>query len=73
MGTISIIEFDKSKDFNDKNLISIKKRISKAIIQLNSNVKTVFEKKSEIKGNYRLRELELLLGEKNYETNNKPL
>ncbi len=68
LGTIAIVEFDKSKDLYDKDLISIKKRIAKGIIQLNSSVKTVFEKKSEIKGNYRLRELELLLGEKNYET-----
>lgn len=68
IGTIAIIEFNEFKDFNDKDLISIKKKIAKGITQINSSVKTVFEKRSGIKGNHRLRELKLLLGKENYET-----
>ena len=68
MGTIAIVEFDKFKDYFDKDLTSIKKKIANGITQLNPNIRTVFEKKSEIKGNYRLRELDLLYGKKNFET-----
>ncbi len=68
LGRIAIVEFEHFKNLNKMPIKTIKKKIAKAIIQLNKNVDTVFEKKSEIKGNYRIRELEFLKGVKNSET-----
>ena len=68
LGRIAIVEFENFKNINEKPIKTIKKKIAKAIIQLNKNVETVFEKKSEIKGNYRIRKLEFLKGIKNSET-----
>jgi len=64
IGTIAIIEFDKYKSFNDDDddLTNIKKIIAQGIMKINKNVKTVYEKKSEVKGMFRLRELNLLAG-----------
>jgi tRNA (guanine37-N1)-methyltransferase len=68
LGRIAIVEFENFKNISEKRIKTIKKKIAKAIIQLNKKVETVFEKKSEIKGNYRIRELEFLKGVKNSET-----
>jgi tRNA (guanine37-N1)-methyltransferase len=71
IGDIVIIEFDKFSDFNQKLAYDYKRKISAAIMEVNRNVKTVFEKKSEVKGPYRLRDLEFLAGEDKSETIHK--
>ncbi|MFX0038443.1 MAG: class I SAM-dependent methyltransferase family protein [Promethearchaeota archaeon] len=71
IGHIAIIEFDKFNQLNDKEFHDYKDIIAKAIINVNKNVKTVYEKKSEIKGKYRLRGLTLLCGDDNPETMHK--
>ncbi|MFW9952545.1 MAG: hypothetical protein ACFFKA_20690, partial [Candidatus Thorarchaeota archaeon] len=53
IGHIAIIEFDKFNQLNDKEFHDYKDIIANAIINVNKNVKTVYEKKSEIKGKYR--------------------
>ena len=68
IGHIAIIEFDDFNHINDKKFNECKEKIAKAIIAVNNNVETVYEKKSQIKGKYRLRELELLYGEDKPET-----
>lgn len=71
IGDIAIIEFNKFEPtYNEKNRF-VKKEIAKAILQVNKNVNSVFEKKGEISGKYRLRKLNLLYGDKNSETTYK--
>ncbi|TFF88773.1 MAG: class I SAM-dependent methyltransferase family protein [Promethearchaeota archaeon] len=60
IGEIAIIEFDDR--VYKENLTNIKKQIAKAIIHVNKNVKTVYEKTSKIKGIHRVRDLKLLEG-----------
>ncbi|GAG53974.1 unnamed protein product, partial [marine sediment metagenome] len=48
-----------------------KNLISRAVISVNKNIQSVFEKKSEIKGAYRLREFLYLNGKNNSETTHK--
>ncbi|KKL55484.1 hypothetical protein LCGC14_2254940 [marine sediment metagenome] len=71
IGDIAILEFDASSLINSVERIICKKIIANAIIDVNKNVRSVFEKKSEIKGNYRLRELAFLAGENKSETIHK--
>jgi len=71
IGHIAVIEFDKFNQLYDKEYHDYKDKIANAIIDVNNNVKTVYEKKSEIKGKYRLRELTLLNGEDKSETIHK--
>jgi tRNA (guanine37-N1)-methyltransferase len=71
IGNIAIIEFDKFNRLNDKQSYECKKETALAITTINKNVKTVYEKKSEIKGPYRLRELDLLYGDDKSETIHK--
>ena len=68
IGDIATVEFDASRLTNSVEHILYKKIIADAIIDVNKNVKSVFEKNSEIKGTYRLRELALLAGENKSET-----
>jgi tRNA (guanine37-N1)-methyltransferase len=68
IGNIAIIELDRINQSNFKNLEKIKREIAKAIFDVNKNVKTVYEKKSEIKGDFRLRDLSLLYGYDSPET-----
>ncbi|TFG10181.1 MAG: class I SAM-dependent methyltransferase family protein [Promethearchaeota archaeon] len=62
IGSIAIIEFDKEETLYNQDLFPIKKIISLAIMEINRNVKSVYEKTSEVKGTFRLRELTLLAG-----------
>ncbi len=72
IGNIAIIEFDKfNTQGSNIDYLEFKDKIAKAIINVNANVKTVYEKKSEVKGKYRLRELALLHGEDKSETTHK--
>jgi tRNA (guanine37-N1)-methyltransferase len=68
IGTIAIVEFSSPNGFSTEIPLAIKKTISEAITQVNKGVKTVYEKNSEIKGEYRLRKLRHLFGEKKTET-----
>jgi tRNA (guanine37-N1)-methyltransferase len=62
IGEIAIIEFDRFDKIKTKDLTFYKKKIAEALIKVNSSVKNVYEKKSEISGKFRLRELGLILG-----------
>jgi len=68
IGNIAIIEFDKFEHIENKELSNYKKEIAKAITIVNKKIISVYEKKSEIMGTYRLRDLALLYGENKSET-----
>ncbi|KKM18231.1 hypothetical protein LCGC14_1667750, partial [marine sediment metagenome] len=55
IGNITVIEFDKFNCIDEREFIIFKEKIAEAIIMINKNVKSVFEKKGKIKGTYRLR------------------
>ncbi len=71
VGHIAVIEFDKFINIDEEELNVYKQRVAMAISSVNKNVKTVYEKKSQIKGKYRLRELEVLYGDDKSETTHK--
>ena len=71
IGTIAIIEFDQLNALNDKKISHHKRKVAKALGEVNKIVKTVYEKKSEVKGKYRLKELQPIFGEDNPETFHK--
>lgn len=71
IGTIVIIEFDRLNKINDPDNLFYKKEIAKALLKINKSVKTVYEKKSEISGDFRLRDLKLIIGSDNSETLHK--
>jgi len=62
IGELVLVDFDRLNKLNLNESEKVKKEIAKAIISVNKNVKTVYEKKSEIRGNFRLRDLKLLYG-----------
>ena len=68
IGSIAIVEFDKFEHIKNKELSNYKKEVAKAITLVNKKIITVYEKKSEIMGTYRLRDLALLYGENKSET-----
>jgi tRNA (guanine37-N1)-methyltransferase len=71
IGKIVIIDFDQFTSLNvDKSLL-YKKKVAEAIVKVNKIVETVFEKKSEVKGKYRLKDLQIILGKDNPETIHK--
>ena len=71
VGEIAIVEFDKFGEYEREALQFFKKKIAKAIDFANKHVKTVYEKISDIKGEYRLRELALVYGQNKSETIHK--
>ncbi|MHA1234295.1 MAG: class I SAM-dependent methyltransferase [Promethearchaeota archaeon] len=71
IGKIAIIEFDQINTFDDKNVSYYKKKIAEALVSVNGSVETVYEKKSEVKGRYRLKELKVIHGDDNPETIHK--
>ena len=71
IGNIAIIEFDRFDSLNIDKALLYKKKVAKAIIQVNKIVEIVYEKTSEIKGQYRLRELRLISGKDEPETIHK--
>lgn len=71
IGNIAIIEFDRFDSLNIDKTLLYKKKVAKAIIQVNKIVEIVYEKTSEIKGQYRLRELRLISGKDEPETIHK--
>ncbi|MHA2036439.1 MAG: class I SAM-dependent methyltransferase [Promethearchaeota archaeon] len=68
IGTIAVLEFEKPSQIVDNEISKYKRLIADAVMAVNKNVKSVFEKMSEIKGDYRLREVSYLSGENNSET-----
>jgi tRNA (guanine37-N1)-methyltransferase len=62
IGNIAIVELDQFNFY--KNVEKIKKIIAKAIIRVNHNIETVYEKSSEIEGKFRLRSLNFIAGKK---------
>lgn len=71
IGDIAIVEFSENNLNCHIEYNTYKKIIAKAIINVNKNVISVFEKKSEIEGTYRLRKLAFLAGENKSETIHK--
>ena len=71
IGKIAIIEFDRFNNLNIDKSSFYKKEVAKAIVKVNKGVEVVYEKKSEVKGKYRLKELQLIFGEDNSETIHK--
>ncbi|MBY8989374.1 MAG: class I SAM-dependent methyltransferase family protein [Candidatus Lokiarchaeota archaeon] len=71
IGNIAILEFEKPDQITNNKFNEVKNLVAEAVIEVNKNVQSVFEKKSEIKGSYRLRDLVYLSGENNLETQHK--
>jgi len=71
IGNIAVLEFDQLDQLKIKDSNLYKKVIAEAVTIINNAVSTVYEKKSEIKGKFRLRELNLLIGEDNPETTHR--
>ena len=71
IGNIAILEFEKPDQINNSKYDEFKNIVAKGVINVNKNVLSVFEKKSQIKGSYRLRDLAYLGGENNSETIHK--
>ncbi|MFW9945834.1 MAG: class I SAM-dependent methyltransferase family protein [Candidatus Odinarchaeota archaeon] len=71
IGHIAIVEFDRFNVLSYKKSIKYKKEFAKALIIATKAIKAVYEKKSKIKGKFRLRELKLLSGKDKSETIHK--
>ena len=71
IGKIAIVEFDQINIVDDKNILHYKKKVAEALVNVNKSVETVYEKKSEVKGRYRLKELKVIYGDDNPETIHK--
>ncbi|TFF98858.1 MAG: class I SAM-dependent methyltransferase family protein [Promethearchaeota archaeon] len=69
IGDIAIVELNQFD--NIERTDNIKELIAQAIITVNKNIKTVYEKISEIEGTLRLRDLEHLAGKNRTETIHK--
>lgn len=62
IGNIAILEFSEKSNLPKYDSKKYKSEIAKAVAFLNKNVKTVYEKLSEVKGEYRIRDLKTLYG-----------
>jgi len=71
IGNIALLEFEKPNQINSSKYNEFKNLVANAVIDVNKNVLSVFEKKSQIKGSYRLRNLAYLSGENNTQTLHK--
>lgn len=71
IGSIAIVEFPSLMTLSNKKKLIFKKEVAKAIQKVNKSIKTVYEKKSKVKGEYRLRDLQLLYGIEDPETIHK--
>ncbi|MFW9941457.1 MAG: class I SAM-dependent methyltransferase family protein [Candidatus Thorarchaeota archaeon] len=71
IGNIAILEFEKPNQINSSEYEKFKQLVGNAVIDVNKSVLSVFEKQSEIKGSYRLRDLTYLAGENNTVTAHK--
>ncbi|MFW9773514.1 MAG: class I SAM-dependent methyltransferase family protein [Candidatus Heimdallarchaeota archaeon] len=68
IGDIAILEFKDVNEIEKHEFEEYKRIISQAVIQVNKNVLSVFEKISEVKGEFRLRKFSFLFGEDKSET-----
>ena len=71
IGHIAIVEFDRFNISRYRKSIKYKKEFAKALITTTNAIKTVYEKKSAIKGRFRLRKLKFLSGKDKSETIHK--
>ena len=71
IGEVAVIEFDRLNKLEEPELHIYKEKIAQAVLHINKSVKTVYEKKSEVSGTYRLRDLRLILGIDHSETLHK--
>ncbi len=71
IGDIAILEFEQSDALSKEKYDKLKKQIAEKLMNINKTIIKVFEKKSEVKGLYRLRDLKILSGEDNSETIHK--
>jgi tRNA (guanine37-N1)-methyltransferase len=68
IGSIAIIEFSNLDNLVQKEKTLFKEDVAKAIVMVNKSVKSVYEKVSQVKGEYRLRKLQILFGNDEPET-----
>ena len=68
IGDIAILEFDQIIRISKKKYVKFKKKVAEKLIAINKAISRVYEKKSEIKGQYRLRDFDLICGTDNPET-----
>jgi len=71
IGKIAITEFDRFNLLSVDKTSLYKKKVAEAIVKVNKKVETVYEKKSEVKGKFRLKELQPIFGVDNSETFHK--
>lgn len=71
IGDIIVIEFDRLDKIKDPDILLYKKKIAEALLYINKSVRSIYEKKSEISGAFRLRNLNLILGDDDSETLHK--
>lgn len=71
IGSIAIVEFPNLTDLPNKREDIFKKEVAKAIVVVNKSIQIVYEKASQVKGEYRLRDLQLLYGIDDPETIHK--
>lgn len=71
IGSIAIIEFPNLDNLSQKEKTLFKEDVAKAVINVNKSVKSVYEKVSQVKGEYRLRNLQILFGNDDPETVHK--
>ena len=71
IGSIAIIEFPHLDSLSPKEKTLFKEDVAKAVVIINKAVKSVYEKVSQVEGEYRLRKLQILFGDDNPETIHK--
>ena len=71
IGNIAIVEFEKLSRIGDNELSEYRNLIADAVINVNKNVQSVFEKTSEIQGAHRLRKFAHLNGKNKSETTHR--
>ncbi|MHA1294406.1 MAG: class I SAM-dependent methyltransferase [Promethearchaeota archaeon] len=62
IGNIALVEFKNINNNKKKISKKFKLKIAEALLDINKNVISVFEKRSKIKGEYRIRDLKFLTG-----------
>ena len=68
IGDIAILDFVQTNKISKKKYVEFKQKVAEKLIAINKAVSRVYEKKSEIKGQYRLRDFDLICGTDNSET-----
>jgi tRNA (guanine37-N1)-methyltransferase len=71
IGDIVIVEFDRLNKIDIQEKQDYKRKVAEAILHVNKSVKTVYEKRSEVSGIFRLRNLEVVVGVDKSETIHK--